>query len=170
MKNLLFIFILLSISTAVYARMYQWVDPDTGTSQLSGKPPHWYRSDTPGPRVIVFENGRVIDDTGIVVSEDENERLRQDAIIIVERDRLSAMEKMLRARRQKFLLESQQEESEELDDITFETLMDDDEDIDYEDINDEDETSVEEMRALVEEYERTRGQLARDIVESAETD
>lgn len=44
-------------------KMYQWVDPNTGTVQLAGKPPPWFRSATPGPRVRVYEHGKVIDDT-----------------------------------------------------------------------------------------------------------
>lgn len=163
--------ILLTISTVAYARMYQWIDPDTGTSQLSGKPPHWYRSDIPGPRVIVYENGRVIDDTGIDLSEDEDERLRQEALIIVERDRLTAMEKLLQARRQQAVLESQQEESEELEDMGFEPLIiDEDEADDETSDNDRDESTAETMRALIEEYERMRDQQARDVVESTEPD
>ena len=82
------------LSLTAHARMYQWVDPDTSTTQLSGKPPYWYRNGELGPRVIVFDNGKVIDDTGIDVSVDENERLRQQALIIVEHDRLSALEKL----------------------------------------------------------------------------
>lgn len=45
------------------ARMYQWVDPQTGTVQLAGQPPPWLTRGEPGPRVRVFEHGRVIDDT-----------------------------------------------------------------------------------------------------------
>jgi len=29
---------------SVQAQMYQWTDPESGTTQLSGKPPAWYRS------------------------------------------------------------------------------------------------------------------------------
>ncbi len=171
MKNVLLILILLFVSSVAFARMYQWIDPDTGTTQLSGKPPHWYRSGTPGPRVIVFENGRVIDDTGIDLSEDEDERLRQDALIIVERDRLAAMEKLLQSRRQRLALEAQLEDPEEIDEITFEPFNNEDEDTAEDELtNNEDEPSVEEMRALIDEYERIRGQEARDIVDSVESD
>ena len=45
------------------AKMYQWVDPNTGTVQLAGQPPPWYRSTRAGPRVRVYEHGNVIDDT-----------------------------------------------------------------------------------------------------------
>lgn len=60
------------------ARMYQWINPNTGNTQLSGSPPSWYRSADPGPepRVVVFENGKVVDDTGNAVSDLERAQLR----------------------------------------------------------------------------------------------
>lgn len=61
------------------ARMYQWVNPQTGRTQMSGKPPAWYRSDKPGPRVFVFENGRLIDDTARAVGIEERAALRATA-------------------------------------------------------------------------------------------
>lgn len=61
------------------ARMYQWVNPQTGRTQMSGKPPAWYRSDKPGPRVFVFENGRLIDDTARAVAIEERAALRATA-------------------------------------------------------------------------------------------
>jgi hypothetical protein len=73
------LFILILAALPAQARMYQWVDPGTGTPQLSGKPPAWYRSPAGGPRVLVFERGRLIDDTAIAVSEPERELLRQAA-------------------------------------------------------------------------------------------
>ncbi|MCG3144309.1 MAG: hypothetical protein HONDAALG_01728 [Gammaproteobacteria bacterium] len=61
------------------ARMYQWVNPQTGRTHMSGKPPAWYRSDKPGPRVFVFENGRLIDDTARAVAIEERAALRATA-------------------------------------------------------------------------------------------
>jgi hypothetical protein len=61
------------------ARMYQWVNPQTGRTQLSGAPPAWYRSGGDGPRVFVFDNGRVIDDTARPVSDDQRQQLRDEA-------------------------------------------------------------------------------------------
>lgn len=55
--------LLLACAAPASARMYQWVDAQTGTVQLSGTPPSWYRGAQPGPRVFVFENGRLVDDT-----------------------------------------------------------------------------------------------------------
>ena len=62
--------------------MYQWLDPATGITQLSGKPPPWYRSGEGGPRVFVFEHGRVIDDTGIKVPPSVRRQLRQQALLV----------------------------------------------------------------------------------------
>jgi hypothetical protein len=73
------LYILILAALPAQARMYQWVDPGTGTPQLSGKPPAWYRSPAGGARVLVFERGRLIDDTAIAVSEPEREFLRQAA-------------------------------------------------------------------------------------------
>ena len=69
----------LTISFQTEARMYQWVDPVTGSIQMAGKPPAWYRSSWDGPRVRVLENGLLIDDTAIDVSEDEMQALREEA-------------------------------------------------------------------------------------------
>ena len=59
--------------------MYQWQHATTGTIQLSGTPPPWYRSEVPGPRVFVFENGQLVDDTGIAITADHRRVLRQRA-------------------------------------------------------------------------------------------
>jgi hypothetical protein len=58
--------LLLCVLHPTYAeRMYQWVDPQTGTVQLGGQPPPWFRRAEPGPRVRVYEHGKVIDDTAL---------------------------------------------------------------------------------------------------------
>ena len=67
------------------ARMYQWVNPATGRSELSGAPPAWYRSGS-GPRVRVYENGNIIDDTAIVLSSEHARMLREAAF--AESDRI----------------------------------------------------------------------------------
>ena len=61
------------------ARLYQWMEPDTGTTQLSGMPPAWYRGTVPGPRVQVYENAELIDDTAIVVPAAQRRALREAA-------------------------------------------------------------------------------------------
>jgi hypothetical protein len=66
-------------TAATHARMYQWVDPGTGTVQLSGSPPGWYRAARQGPRVFVFEDGRLIDDTAQRVADEQAEALRAAA-------------------------------------------------------------------------------------------
>ena len=69
----------LSFSLKTEARMYQWIDPVTGSIQMSGKPPAWYRGSWEGPRVRVLENGLLVDDTSIEVSEDQMQALREEA-------------------------------------------------------------------------------------------
>lgn len=61
------------------ARMYQWSNAATGTVQLSGSPPAWYRSAAPGPRVLVFDNGQLVDDTAMSVAEEHRQVLRAKA-------------------------------------------------------------------------------------------
>ena len=90
------------------ARMYQWIDPDSGTTQLSGKPPVWYRSNEKGPRIIVIENGKVIDDTSIKVSDDIRVILRQRAYMSVEEDQSTAVQKAMNAEKFKSEFESNQ--------------------------------------------------------------
>ena len=61
------------------ARMYQWTNPASGTVQMSGSPPAWYRGAQAGPRVLVFDDGELVDDTGIAISEEERIGLREEA-------------------------------------------------------------------------------------------
>jgi hypothetical protein len=84
---------------SAHARMYQWIDPASKITQFSGKPPVWYRSAKGGPRVIVFENNRIIDDTNIRVSDVEQQRLRRQAFVEAESDRETAKEKLVKAKR-----------------------------------------------------------------------
>jgi hypothetical protein len=63
----------------VFARLYQWVDPGTGTTHWSGRPPAWYRGSQHGPRVLVFDDGRLIDDTARRVPDAERDVLRIQA-------------------------------------------------------------------------------------------
>jgi hypothetical protein len=74
----------LSVFASIYsgetqARMYQWLSHASGTVQLSGTAPAWYRSATPGPRVFVFDNGQLIDDTAVSVSEERRQVLQAQA-------------------------------------------------------------------------------------------
>jgi len=80
MRRILVSICLCCLSIApVAARMYQWQNPATGTTQLSGTPPAWYRGSERGPRVFVFENNQLVDDTGIGVSDAQREALRAEA-------------------------------------------------------------------------------------------
>ena len=60
--------------------MYQWQSPQSGRVQLSGSVPSWYRANERGPRVLVFENGQLIDDTALPVSEMKRLELRESAL------------------------------------------------------------------------------------------
>ena len=71
--------------------MYQWVNAQTGRTQMSGKPPSWYRSDKPGPRIFVFDNGRLIDDTAHAVSFEERANLRATAFAISASEEAAAL-------------------------------------------------------------------------------
>ncbi len=71
--------VFISLSSVANARMYQWIDAHSGTPQLSGGPPVWYRSTSPGPRVVVFEDGRLLDDTELKVSPERRKALREAA-------------------------------------------------------------------------------------------
>jgi hypothetical protein len=95
MTTRLLFLVLMVVMMPVQARMYQWIDPDTGTTQLSGKPPAWYRSAENGPRVIVFEKGRVVDDTNISVSGSLQEELRRQALTkaVEDKEKASQMAK-----------------------------------------------------------------------------
>ncbi|MBI2802673.1 MAG: hypothetical protein HYX63_20740 [Gammaproteobacteria bacterium] len=57
-------------------RLYQWRDPTTGTLQLAGRPPAWYRGEQPGPRVRVYQAGRLLDDTARTVAPTARSALR----------------------------------------------------------------------------------------------
>jgi hypothetical protein len=71
--------VLCTLGPAAMGRVYQWRDAATGPVQLSGHPPAWYRSGERGPRVIVYEAGRVVDDTARAVDPATRARLRATA-------------------------------------------------------------------------------------------
>lgn len=78
-RSLLLVLLLLLVPPDAQARMYQWTHPSTKTRQLSGTPPAWYRDTVSGPRVLVFENGQLIDDTAIPLEESRRLALRAAA-------------------------------------------------------------------------------------------
>lgn len=168
MKKLLLLLVLTQAAPCAFARMYQWTDPDTGTTQLSGKPPAWYRSGETGPRIFVYEGGQLIDDTGIQLSEPESERLRTNALLQVEQDRQAAMEKMLQAMQRKAVLDFQGRGREELEEIPPGTVTAEREIIPEQAENvDGTAPTAEQMRALLEEYERLRTENARQLLENS---
>jgi hypothetical protein len=73
---------LLLCALAAPARMYQWVDPDSRTTHLSGKPPAWYRLDPGAPRVFVFDGGQLIDDTARTLDPELARTLRREAFAL----------------------------------------------------------------------------------------
>jgi len=75
-----FFLVLALIAGPASARLYQWVDPSTGHVYMSGSPPAWYRTGSSGPRVLVFENGKLIDDTRREATADELQALREQAV------------------------------------------------------------------------------------------
>lgn len=68
-----------ALCAGAQARMYQWVNPANGRVQLAGQPPGWYRGADVGPRVLVFENGTLVDDTALPVGEAQRQELRAAA-------------------------------------------------------------------------------------------
>lgn len=97
MARLLFLLLLL-LSTAAGARMYQWQDPHSKSMQLSGVPPAWYRGLQGGPRVRVYEGGTLIDDTSILLSPEDDRSMRDVAFRALEEEQqLEAIKRLERA-------------------------------------------------------------------------
>lgn len=154
---------LLMLAIAAPARMYQWVDPDTQTSQLSGTPPTWYRSVEGGPRVFVVENGQVIDDTGVQVTEPDRARLREEAFIQAERDREAAKQKLLEAKRLKAAFDGRKQEEEEAQ-PEVEAAAPELPAADTDAGEGEGGPTPEEMRALIEQWEKLRALDAKQLL------
>ncbi len=132
--------------------MYQWTDSETGTTQLSGKPPAWYRGIEKEPRVFVFSGGKIIDDTAIKISDDERESLRIQAFIGAEENRLAAKQKAIEAAKIKGSYGRQTSDvlrqSHKMQKYENKKLME-------AEIN-EDKASDEKMKAVVAEWERKK--------------
>jgi len=150
---------------SVQAQMYQWTDPESGTTQLSGKPPAWYRSVEGGPRVFVFNRGKIVDDTGIKISDEQRISLRTKAFINAEEDRIATQQKATEVAKLKAAMENKSEEITE-ENIDVKALPDesqfnleevmamekpDDEELMEAEISGEEE-SIEKMKALIEEW------------------
>jgi hypothetical protein len=173
MLRVLFISLIM-FSSFGHARMYQWVEPDSETTQLSGKPPAWYRSAEGGPRVFVFERGRIIDDTSIEVSNEQRELIRQRAFVKAEEDREAARAKLARANKLKSEFDNKDEEmavqegSEELveiPEIPPPVLVDDEET----GKSGEEDAILDEMRSLIADWEKKQSNSARDLIKQINT-
>ncbi len=59
--------VLVFCALPVSAQVYYWNDAQTGAKRLSNIPPDWYKAPDSRsfPRVQVFENGRLVDDTAL---------------------------------------------------------------------------------------------------------
>ncbi len=172
--RILLILLFLVTTSAVEARMYQWTEPGVETTQLSGKPPAWYRSTAGGPRVFVFDNGRLIDDTAIDVSDEVRQRMRQQAFILVEEDRQRAKEKIAKAQEMKQKYEKAEPKESRRGDIDE---MDSEDELATEDFfpeeNQEDEQekdsitdkNADELRKMITEWEKSQTESAKQALE-----
>ncbi len=94
----LLILLLLLLSTAAGARMYQWQDPHSKSMQFSGVPPAWYRGLQSGPRVRVYDGGKLIDDTTIPLSPEDDRSMRDMAFRALEEEQqVEAIKRLERA-------------------------------------------------------------------------
>ncbi|MBI1732050.1 MAG: hypothetical protein HYR49_04695 [Gammaproteobacteria bacterium] len=159
---LLIAFLLLS-GMLVSARMYQWDDPESGTPQVSGKPPWWYRSDEPGPRVYVIENGRVVDDTAVSVPDSQRQQLREAAFRRAEQDEARLKAKLEEA--QRLQAERARRREQEVAEAEAKAPAAAATPAEEKPAAEKDAASeVEAMRALVEEWEKVREESAKKIV------
>ena len=96
----LLLLLLLMVSTAAAARMYQWQDPNSESIQFSGEPPAWYRSAASGPRVRVYAGGKLVDDTYIQLSPEDDKSMRDIAFrALQEEQQLEAIKRLERTAR-----------------------------------------------------------------------
>jgi len=164
--------VLLFFCQSTQAQMYQWNDPETGTTQLSGKPPAWYRSVEGGPRVFVFNRGKVVDDTGIDISDEQRMALRTNAFVRAEEDRLAAKEKAMEAAKLKAMMDrnvdttsGQKGEDSELSDQSQEIVVlegPDETEIGEEAIDEgkDEDNFIEKMKALIAGWDNKRTEEA----------
>jgi hypothetical protein len=96
----LLLFLLVLVSTSASARMYQWQDPISKSVQFSGVPPAWYRSPGAGPRVRVYDSGKLVDDTYIQLSPEDDRSMRDIAFRALEEEQqVEAIKRLERAAR-----------------------------------------------------------------------
>lgn len=158
--------LLLCCSTQAAARMYQWTDPESGITQLSGKPPPWYRSGEAGPRVFVFERGRVIDDTAVHVSNSERERLRRQALLDAASDTEQARSQLLEARRLQAAMERDQRDQPQPVESTPEEAGTPSPESAAEETPQRQVPTEQAMKALIDQWEKMRTDNARQVIGS----
>lgn len=159
------------IQSPAHARMYQWVDPDTGTTQLSGKPPAWYRSGRVGPRIFVFENGQIIDDTDVVLSDEHRMLMRERAYLKADEDIAKAKERAIEASRASAEKQSRSQSDESMEE---DTDMVDDElagqqaglqaEKEDEEPGKQTRMSADDMKQLILDWEKLQEEQARQVI------
>jgi len=161
---------LLLLCPPLHARMYQWYSPGTGTAQLSGKPPAWYRSAQNGPRVIAFDNGRIVDDTAVAVSNEQREALRQQALREAEGYQERALEQARAAAKLKAAFESNIPEEEETETVAEISEPSEVEEIPATEADAAVTNSIEALKALISAWDQSRVERAKMIVESQDSE
>ncbi len=178
MMRIKVLLLLILITLSAEARMYQWVEPGVETTQLSGKPPHWYRSAEGGPRVFVFDNGRLIDDTNVKVSDEVRQSMRQEAFLLVEEDRQKAKEKMAKAQKLKEKLkkketdasmvsssDAEEEKSKNTELITDALFPEKEKEDVVENNAGTTDKSLEELKAMIADWEKSQTESAKKAIE-----
>jgi hypothetical protein len=173
--RILLILIILVTTTAVEARMYQWTEPGVETTQLSGKPPAWYRSVAGGPRIFVFDKGRLIDDTAVEVTDELRQRMRQQAFVLAEEDRQKANEKMVKAQELKQIykktgedkskqtrFENSEEKGLDEEAIAEALFPEENRQEEQDDISNK---SLDELRAMISDWEAVQTESAKQVIE-----
>lgn len=128
----------------------------------------WYRSTEGGPRVFVFDKSKVIDDTGIAVSNEQREHLRQQAFLRAEEDKAGAREKLLKAKTMNAAL-LQKKKMEEVEQQKLESV---EEEIPIElpelpsekSAMSEEAATQEQMRKVIEAWEKVKTERAKGIL------
>ncbi len=166
MTRIFFLIFIFVLSSTASARMYQWLDPDSNTTQLSGKPPNWYRTNIPGPRVIVFDNGQVVDDTDIPVTEETRNNLRSDALAIVAADREKERERLLQEevlKAQRAATANKEPAPEEVQ--PEKTTQDQTKDI-PEPVAENQQETIDQMKKIIENWENQQSEKAKETLKS----
>lgn len=173
--RMLLLLLLATLSIGAHARMYQWVDPVTGTTQFSGKPPSWYRTDAKGPRVFAFENGQLIDDTAIDVSPEQRDALRMNAFATAEaEERDAATARALEAAKLRRALQKSEQEAEQEPAADLENLPPDLAEVlaekppkgRQEPTPEETDAMVKRLKEIVEAFDKRRTEEARSVLDS----